>query len=227
MFGIDSLAASTKVLVLAILVVLVASATGSHVPATHAAGPFSDGTFANADWDITIFKTVTASSASRTQVNSGGDPGDYQQITHVMAGVGAVHSVHINPSATHDPGTDGAIASIDYSERARTDSTEFNTFGAVPGVALRQDSKIYARFLACTQTDCSGLPGTILPAPPATPWTTISAAGLTQGLFCRVIVGDRIAVKNRTLRPAAPRSSSDMHAHLPTPAPAPPQEALA
>ena len=71
MFGIDSLAASTKVLVLAILVVLVASATGSHVPATHAAGPFSDGTFANADWDITIFKTVTASSASRTQVNSG------------------------------------------------------------------------------------------------------------------------------------------------------------
>ena len=105
MFGIDSLAASTKVLVLAILVVLVASATGSHVPATHAAGPFSDGTFADADWDITIFKTVTASSASRTQVNSGGDPGDYQQITHVMAGVGAVHSVHINPSATHDPGT--------------------------------------------------------------------------------------------------------------------------
>ena len=168
------------------MLVLVA-ASGNQVPAAHAAGPFSDGTFADADWDITVFKNVAANSASRVQKTSGGDPGDYQQITQVMVGIGLVQSVHIKSSVSHDPQTQGASASITYSERARTDSTDFNTFGAVAGMALRQDGKVYARFLACTQPDCSGPPFNILPAPPATPWTTIGAIGLTQGVFCRVV----------------------------------------
>ena len=72
---------------------------------------FSDGTFNDADWSMTVFASNGTTVASFAQVVSGGEPGEYQQISHTLEGTPStdIRTIHINTLATYgpsDPGVD-------------------------------------------------------------------------------------------------------------------------
>jgi hypothetical protein len=150
---------------------------------------FSAGTFPNTDWDlttITLKNGVTCTSpptlpdcagnggtTSGTPMTSGGNPGDYRDVAiSVDALMGSTDSVvlgfHRYLPGQWDPGTQGQIASIDYSE----DGILFapNVLQAT-GPALRQNGVVYVR---------TGLVVT------TTNWTPYAAPGLTAPDFSAV-----------------------------------------
>ncbi|MCH2515348.1 MAG: hypothetical protein MK134_07240 [Dehalococcoidia bacterium] len=81
--------------------------------------------------------------------------GPYFEVTHDLAPAviisccpivketSFVLSFHLNSTAVWDPAIDGPIATVDYSERARTRITEFNSFGGKSGPLLEQGGDLY------------------------------------------------------------------------------------
>ena len=102
------------------VLVVVALAAAVSVPA-RADEEFSDGTFNDSDWNSTKVVDSTSGTAtfSASQVASGGNPGTLRRVTHNFefdyAEEGAFVVVHLHQGAIHDPRTQGAITSIDYS----------------------------------------------------------------------------------------------------------------
>jgi len=45
---------------------------------------FSDDTFDNSDWSIDIFTVGTGGTITGTQINSGGNPGDFRKVTNTL-----------------------------------------------------------------------------------------------------------------------------------------------
>jgi hypothetical protein len=109
------------------------------------AGPvvFSDGTFADVDWQLILEPYLGGGTQVASQQSSGGNPGDYRYITNTVNGPAGstIFGFHEKISATYDPQTQGAIDSISYSE----DSIMFYGYGEgqATGPALMQDGKIF------------------------------------------------------------------------------------
>ena len=77
----------------------------------------SDTEFNNADWALNITSNV-GGTVTAGQVNSGGNPGNYRNVTNTGITDPAtifLAAVHLNPSFVYDPATQGAIDSIDWS----------------------------------------------------------------------------------------------------------------
>ena len=119
---------------------MVSSASGDGEPVV-----FSENTFNNSDWDLTVRTFFGGGATSATQVNTGGNPGAYRRVTTVVntgtANPGGVFGFHRRIGAVYDPGTQGAIASVDYSEDARMFSG--GGLGQATGPAIRQNGTIY------------------------------------------------------------------------------------
>jgi len=155
---------------------------GGQSSARAATTTFSDGTFNSADWlSPPLVFTTPGGGAAATQVGSGGDPGQFQRIAQTVGPVGEILSVHLKVGAMYDPSTQGAITSIDYTESARTWSTEFNTYGGSSGPALRQNGKIYITGWTPTRDDYWN------PAP--SPWRTIDISGRGESQYYRIAAG--------------------------------------
>jgi len=113
------------------------------------AGPvaFSDGTFADADWQLILEPHGGGGTVVASQQSSGGNLGEYRYITNTVYGPAGstIFGFHEKISATYDPQTQGAIDSISYSE----DSIMFCGYGEgqATGPALMQDGKIFYGFL--------------------------------------------------------------------------------
>jgi hypothetical protein len=101
---------------------------------------FSDGTFSNADWSLTVFQT--GASASASQQASGGNPGSFRLVTLRENGPGfsSVYAYNIRTVATYDPHF-LAISSLDWSEDTRLIVGFGN--GEITHAALTQDGKFY------------------------------------------------------------------------------------
>lgn len=109
---------------------------GLSAGAAQAAVSYFDGVFNNADWGLVVLTnaTGTGSTASGTQVPTGGNPNEFRRVQHTLNVTGspfngAVFSFHINTNATYNPAISGAITSIDYSE----DDINFIPETVVPG----------------------------------------------------------------------------------------------
>lgn len=78
---------------------------------------FTDNTFNLSDYSITTFASVDE-TVNVSQILTGGNPGAALQINTVgPAGNALAVAYLLNPSFTYDPATDGAIASINFSEQ--------------------------------------------------------------------------------------------------------------
>jgi hypothetical protein len=104
---------------------------------------FSDGTFADADWQLVIEPYGGGGTAVASHQSSGGNPGDFRYITNTVNGPAGSYffGFHEKTTATYNPQTQGAIDSISYSE----DSIMFSGYGEgqATGPALMQDGKIF------------------------------------------------------------------------------------
>lgn len=143
---------------------------------SNASVTYFDGTFNQADWDIMIQIEGTGGTTTVTQENTGGNPGDYRRITNTVSaapgtGRSSILAFHKYLLGSYDPGTQGAIASIDYSE----DSIMFSGFGQgqASGPALVQAGIVY--YYEPT--------GIHLYANQST-WTTQTISGATGVDFC-------------------------------------------
>lgn len=107
---------------------------------------FTDSFFNDADWDVTPFGYNLGGSGSYHQETSGGNPGEYREISlSVIAAPeeerNQIVTFHRRIGATYDPSVDGAIDHIDYSEDNKAIDAE--GLGQGTGPALRQNGKIY------------------------------------------------------------------------------------
>lgn len=79
---------------------------------------FFDGTFDDGDWEIAEITTVGGAPApTAAQALAGGNPGAYRAMTHEFSASDFMESVrvfHRYRRAEHDPGAQGAIATIDF-----------------------------------------------------------------------------------------------------------------
>jgi hypothetical protein len=116
----------------------------------------------------------TGGTTTVTQEITGGNPDFYRRITNTVAAPGTGTSIifvfHKYLSGTYDPGIQGAIASIDYSE----DSIMFSGFGEgqASSPALIQAGVVYyyPLYLLTNQSN----------------WTTQTISGLTAADFSSV-----------------------------------------
>jgi hypothetical protein len=114
---------------------------------------FSDGDFADADWTVV---TSSFEGPSNTPLLGGSaaaarqDPSAsnaFRTITHVVPPApspttfAAVWSAHFRSGATYDPGVQGPIGSIDYSELAR--AVSHTNLGQSAGLAIRQGGQVF------------------------------------------------------------------------------------
>ena len=119
---------------------------------------FSDGGFQDADWTVV---TSSFEGTSNTPLPGGSATGARQDpsgsnafraITHVVPPApspttfAAVWSAHFRSGATYDPGVQGPIGSIDYSERAK--SVAGSTQSAGP--AIRQGGQVFVAQVGTT-----------------------------------------------------------------------------
>src|SRR5262245_20605617 len=124
--------------------------------ATVAAAPpvkFFDGDFADSDWTVvtssfegpSMTPLAGGSATAARQDPSGTNP--FRAITHVVpsapspATYAAVWSAHFRNGATYDPGLQGPIGSIDYSELAR--AVSHANLGQSAGLAIRQGGQVF------------------------------------------------------------------------------------
>jgi hypothetical protein len=125
-------------------VILAVSVCAQNAPADVT---YSDGTFNNADWQVSmLFQSYNGGSVTGTQVASGGNPGPYRSIDTSVNPIGS------NPYSnvlgfnqwlpdTYNPAALGAISGIDFS----IDFLNINTFGNGQGfeLALSQNGSLY------------------------------------------------------------------------------------
>ena len=148
-----------------------------------AAVTFSDGTFSPADWNLHVFEIGTGGSITMTQQPTGGNPGDCCRV-YLTVGSHSVYSVlagfYENVNAVYDPGTQGAITSIDYSE----DGIMYTGFGngQTTGPALIQNGKVYYYL---NHDSHSGLYAN------SRTWSRISEVGATEADFVTFCEGFR------------------------------------
>jgi hypothetical protein len=133
-----------------------------------AAVTVSDGTFLDANWNLTQFLGGTGGSVTGGQVLSGGNPGAFRNVTDTLTGggVGIVLGTSIYTPFTYSPVASGAIASLNYTEDA---ACTINCFGQgqSTGPALLQGGKLY---ILGSSTVITG---------PSPAWTTHALSGLT------------------------------------------------
>ena len=118
-------------------------------PGTAATFIYTDETFNNSDWYLTLITLGNVGSATGQQVASGGNLGAYRQVIDVVATSGDVSSsifgFHRHIASVYDPGTQGAIQSLNYDEDNRTFADGFGD-GQVTGAAVRQNGQVYFVF---------------------------------------------------------------------------------
>jgi hypothetical protein len=139
---------------------------------------FFDDTFNDADWTVTIATHGNGGTTAAIQRPSGGNTGNYREVEVVLnpdPGGGltsAVLGFHWRIGANYSPATQGAIASLDYSEDAKLLSG--GGMGQEAGLVLRQGTNIYVP------------PGFFLT--PETSWTAKLVSGLRSMNFVRMLV---------------------------------------
>jgi hypothetical protein len=101
----------------------------------NAAIVFSDGNFAPSDWSITTSGSGTSTGLQQT---SGGNPGDYRQVSDHMTSSGLFFSLNMMNSAIYTPSTQGAILSLDFSMDAKAVQ-----FAQAFGLAFIQNGVLY------------------------------------------------------------------------------------
>lgn len=153
---------------LALVAVLAASAGAEPVV-------IQDGQFLDSDWQVTVF-TSTGATTTAQRLDSGGNADAYRFMTHQLPKSSNVSVQHFYLGASYDPGADGAIAAISYSE----DRIQFHPpFGGAAVGALffvAQANRVhYAnditftntswtnRKLSCLEPDDFTLSGGVLP----------------------------------------------------------------
>ena len=119
-------------------------------PITHAAVVFSDGEFNLDNWDTTKLYKGSGGSISLSQQTTGGIPGEFVQINHVLNPDSALYGTYIRSGAAYNPATDGAIVSIDFSINYKNFQT--SAAGVGFGIALIQDEQIYYDFRSLSGT---------------------------------------------------------------------------
>src|SRR6185312_5074480 len=109
---------------------------------------FSDGTFNNADWSVVSEGIGNGGTASGSQATSGGNPGDYRQVSLTVnsaPGGSQPYSVeiaaHLNSTAIYAPAVQGAIGSLDISQDAIL--LQGSGDGIGEGIALQQDGQTF------------------------------------------------------------------------------------
>jgi sugar lactone lactonase YvrE len=146
-------------------------------PDPTAIGPvaFFDGTFNASDWESSIVSHVGAGTVTAWQEASGGDPGQFMDVQlHLPPGSSPrnIWTFERRIGATYDPRTQGAIATIDYSEEAiqlySYPLPTGHSDGQATGAAIRQDGVVYYGGYALV---------------PETTWTTKSFTGLVASDF--------------------------------------------
>ena len=105
---------------------------------------FSDGTFDNSNWSIDLVTVGPGGSITGTQVNSGGNPGDYRYVLLNLVpsgGISVVFGFHKPIGATFNPSVSGSITSISYSLDYKNFATSFAGQGF--GLTISQNGKFY------------------------------------------------------------------------------------
>jgi opacity protein-like surface antigen len=158
----------------ALLLVSIVSAA----PAASAA-TFSDATFNNADWTVTVEVLNLGGSVNGSQVTTGGNPGAFRRINNVLNSAAgqpfsnSVFGFHARAGATWNPGIQGAITSLAYEE----DAYRYSGSGVqANGIALRQGGVIYYG------------PASLTPSTTGV-WQHYAWSGLTAGDFDAVAPG--------------------------------------
>lgn len=133
-----------------------------------AAVTVSDGTFLDANWNLTQFLGGTGGSVTGGQVASGGNPGAFRNVTDTLTGggVGIVLGTSIYTPFTYSAGGSGAIATLNYTEDAACTGGCFGQ-GQSTGPALLQGGKYYILGSSSVITG------------PSAVWTTHALNGLT------------------------------------------------
>jgi hypothetical protein len=138
-----------------LLALALAASVGAAPPVT-----FSDGDFQDADWPSVFTASfegpamtpLAGGSASATRQVSGGNA--LRAITHTVPAApsptsfAAVWSAHFRSGATYDPGVQGRIGSIDYSELAKTLPPANLPQSA--GLAIRQGGQVFVAQVGVT-----------------------------------------------------------------------------
>ncbi len=104
---------------------------------------FSDGTFNDTDWSLTIQTINAGGSISESQSLSGGNPGEFRRIINTVNPYSHsfIAGFYLRSGADYDPSTDGAIGTIDYSEDSIM--LEGQGQGEATSPALFQNGKYY------------------------------------------------------------------------------------
>lgn len=131
--------------------------------------PFSDGTFADADWDSVEIGDTACGSFTAAQVTSGGNPDAFRRVTHSFC-LGSLDVGHLRVAAVYDPPTQGAVSTVSFAFDARH-------LNASPEVAVA-----YAGLLFQNGSYYIG------PVDPVfgDGWTHFERSSLTAGDFSRV-----------------------------------------
>ncbi len=110
---------------------------------------FSDGEFNPADWETFVFTHGNGGSTSSTRVESGGNPGAYERIDHVIneappTDLSTIYTGRMRKGVVYDPRISGPVESISYSEDFRLLSgTGGGTEGQGSSLILRQNGALY------------------------------------------------------------------------------------
>jgi hypothetical protein len=128
------------VVVLSAVLSLVALAPSARAQST----TFTDGTFTNSDWTVTVEVLNLGGTATGVQVVTGGNPAEYRRTDNTLNSAAGqsfsntVYCFHAKTTATYSL-SNGPITLIDYAES----STRISGGQQACGLALRQNGVIY------------------------------------------------------------------------------------
>jgi hypothetical protein len=124
--------------------------------AARASVTFSDGTFEDGDWTLSVYNFTTTTpgggSSTATQAPAGGNPGDYRGVSVTVnnavgqASVNGIYSLNLRTSAVYDPRLHGAVESIDWSLDSNVLSIPAE-FSLECGVLLRQNGLYFIPYV--------------------------------------------------------------------------------
>lgn len=100
---------------------------------------FSDATFNDANWNITISAASMNGTSIGIQEASGGNPDEYRRVTQEVTSLpGLIQAYHLNSNFVYDPSMSGAIDTIDW-------SIDFQNLqvGQAVALALQQDGNLF------------------------------------------------------------------------------------
>jgi hypothetical protein len=132
-----------------------------------------DQTFNSADWTVSIVGGTGGATQAVAQIATGGNPGNYRQMAHNLPAASNITVWHTYNAVAYDPATQGAIASIDYSEDRIELSPPF-AGAAIGGAFILQQGS--GTWRANTNLAFSN-----------TSWATVSLTGLVASNFIAAI----------------------------------------